>query len=60
MLLIRQISFKPEYRGWRHVPGEYAQRIWEWLNPRVNMFRVHALAIRLVVLTQLSNFSVER
>ena len=45
---------------WRKDDGEYACRIWEWWSPRVKDFPVFAVALRLVVLTQLSSCSVER
>ena len=45
---------------WKEDAGEYARRIWEWWRIRVQEFPCHALAIRLVVLSQLSSCSVER
>ena len=45
---------------WKEDAGEYARRIWEWWRIRVQQFPCHALAIRLVVLSQLSSCSVER
>ena len=45
---------------WKEDDGEYACRIWEWWQPRVKEFPCFALALRLVVLTQLSSCSVER
>ena len=44
---------------WKKDAGEYAHRIWEWWIPRVDQFPCHALALRLVVLTQMSSCSVE-
>lgn len=49
-----------EELDWKLDDGEYACRIWEWWKPRVNKFPCHALALRLVVLAQLSSCSVER
>jgi hypothetical protein len=45
---------------WKKDEGEYAHRIWEWWIPRVKEFPCHALALRLVVLAQMSSCSVER
>ena len=45
---------------WKEEDGEYACRIWEWWRTRVKDFPCFALALRLVVLTQLSSCSVER
>ena len=45
---------------WKEDAGEYSRRIWEWWRIRVQEFPCHALAIRLVVLSQLSSCSVER
>lgn len=45
---------------WKKDAGEYAERIWAWWRPRRSGFPFHALALRLVVLTQLSSCSVER
>ena len=45
---------------WKEDDGECACRIWEWWRPRVKDFPCLALALRLVVLTQLSSCSVER
>lgn len=45
---------------WKRDAGEYAQRIWQWWKPRKDKFPHHGLAIRLVVLLQLSSCSVER
>ena len=45
---------------WKVDPGEYACTIWEWWKPRVGTFPFHALALRLVVLAQLSSCFVER
>ena len=45
---------------WKDDDAEYACRIWEWWKPRVNKFPSYSLALRLVVLTQLSSCSVER
>ena len=44
---------------WKKDPGEYARRIWEWWRARVEEFPYHALARRLIVLSQLSSCSVE-
>ena len=49
-----------ENMDWKEDDGEYARRIWEWWRIRVQEFPCHALAIRLVVLSQLSSCSVER
>ena len=40
--------------------GEYACRIWEWWRTKKDNFPCFVLAIRLVVLAQLSSCSVER
>ena len=45
---------------WKVDPEEYACKIWKWWKPRVDTFPFHALALRLVVLVQLSSFFVER
>ena len=45
---------------WKQDAGEYAQRIWHWWKPRKDKFPYHGLAIRLIVLAQLSSCSVER
>ena len=45
---------------WRHDDPEYARRIWEWWRPRTDDFPCHSLALRFVVLAQLSSCSVER
>ena len=45
---------------WRNDAGEYAQRIWKWWKPRKDKYPCHSLAIRLIVLAQLSSCSVER
>ena len=45
---------------WKQDAGEYAQRIWHWWKPRKDQFPNHGLAIRLIVLAQLSSCSVER
>ena len=45
---------------WKVDPGEYACKIGEWWKPRVDVSPFHVLALRLVVLTQLSSCSVER
>ena len=46
--------------SWKSDAGEYAQRIWKWWKPRHNKFVRQGLAIRLIVLAQLSSCSVER
>ena len=45
---------------WKLDDGEYACRIWEWWRARANDFPCFTLALRLVVLAQLSSCSVER
>ena len=45
---------------WKLDDGEYACRIWEWWRARITNFPCFALALRLVVLAQLSSCSVER
>jgi len=45
---------------WKADAGEYAQRIWKWWKPRKDKYPCHGLAIRLIVLAQLSSCSVER
>ena len=49
-----------ESMDWKNDAGEYAHRIWKWWTTRVRHFPCHALALRLVVLTQMSSCSVER
>ncbi len=46
--------------SWKEDAGEYAERIWQWWKARRHNFPAHALALRLVVLAQLSSCSVER
>ena len=43
--------------NWKDDAGEYAERIWQWWKPetRRTKFPFHALALRLIVLTQLSS-----
>ena len=45
---------------WKKDDGEYACSIWKWWRPRVEYFPCFSLALRLVVLTQLSSCFVER
>ena len=45
---------------WQQDAGEYSERIWQWWKARRDDFPAHALALRLVVLAQLSSCSVER
>ena len=45
---------------WKNDAGEYAQRIWKWCKPREDKYPFHGVAIRLIVLAQLSSCSVER
>ena len=45
---------------WEKDAGEYSERIWQWWKARRDDFPLHALALRLVVLAQLSSCSVER
>jgi hypothetical protein len=45
---------------WKQDAGEYAQRIWQWWKPMRKKFPIHGVAIRLIVLAQLSSCSVER
>ena len=48
---------------WKDDPGERACRIWEWWKMRVmdcDRFKYFKVALRLVVLTQVSSCSVER
>ena len=45
---------------WKKDDGEYACRIWEWWRPRMKYLPCFALALILVVLTQLSSCSVDR
>ena len=46
---------------WKLDAGEYAQRIWQWWKEsRKDKFLHHGLALRLIVLAQLSSCSVER
>ena len=46
--------------AWMYDDAEYASRIWEWWKLRVRKFHFYAVAIRLVVLVQMSSCSVER
>jgi hypothetical protein len=46
--------------NWMDDAGEYSERIWQWWKARRHDFPAHALALRLVVLAQLSSCSVER
>ena len=46
--------------SWKDDAGEYAERIWRWWKTRKDKFPMHGLAIRLIVLAQLSSCSVER
>jgi hypothetical protein len=46
--------------NWTDDAGEYSERIWQWWKARRHEFPAHALALRLVVLAQLSSCSVER
>ena len=43
---------------WKLDDGEYAQRIWQWWKSRKDKFLHHGLALRLIVLAQLSSCSV--
>ena len=45
---------------WKLDAGEYAHRIWHWWKPMKDKYPFHGLAIRLIVLAQLSSCSVER
>ena len=45
---------------WKLDDGEYACGIWEWWRARITDFPCFALALRLMVLSQLSSCSVER
>ena len=45
---------------WKFDDGEYSCRIWEWWRARIVKFPFLGLALRLVVLCQLSSCSVER
>lgn len=45
---------------WWQDDAEYASRIWEWWKVRGQRFPYYGVAIRLVVLSQLSSCSVER
>eukprot|EP00957_Ditylum_brightwellii_P138266 10539110-Ditylum_brightwellii.AAC.1 len=45
---------------WQKDAGEYSQRIWQWWKPRRVDFPVHATALQLIVLVQLSSCSIER
>ena len=51
-------------QNWRDDPGEKACRIWQWwkivFNKNAKNFPAFKLAIRLVVLSQLSSCAVER
>ena len=51
---------KDAEQDWKKDAGECAQRIWHWWKPRVKKLPYHALAIRLIVLAQLTSCSVER
>ena len=58
--MIRHNVVDKESMDWKNDAGEYAHRIWKWWMTKVTEFPCHALAIRLVVLTQMSSCSVER
>lgn len=45
---------------WKKDDGEYSCRIWEWWRTRMTQFPCFGLALRLVILCQLSSCSVER
>ena len=45
---------------WENDSGEYAHHIWRWWTTRERDFPCHALALILVVLSQLSSYSLER
>ena len=46
--------------NWKKDAGEYATRIWKWWKSHRQRFPYHAMAIRLVVIAQLSSCSVDR
>ena len=56
----RKKSNDGEEMKWSEDAGEYSERIWQWWKARRHIFPYHALALRLVVLAQLSSCSVER
>ena len=43
---------------WKEDGGEYAERIWQWWKARKKHYPMHYLALRLIVLIQLSSCSV--
>ena len=45
---------------WKLDDGEYSCRIWKWWRTHIVKFRFLGLALRLVILCQLSSCSVER
>ncbi|KAL7540988.1 hypothetical protein ACHAXR_010540 [Thalassiosira sp. AJA248-18] len=57
---IKRNKMSEDAVDWKHDAGEYAQRIWQWWKPRRKDFPFHAMALRLIVLVQLSSCSVER
>ena len=57
---IKKKKRSAETFDFRDDAGEYSERIFAWMKPRRQKFPYHALALRLVVLTQLSSCSVER
>ena len=56
------VRFRPsrETVDWKEDGGEYAERIWQWWKARKKHYPMHYLALRLIVLIQLSSCSVER
>ena len=57
---IRRLGKDESELDWKEDGGEYAERIWQWWKARKKHYPMHYLALRLIVLIQLSSCSVER
>ena len=57
---IKRTGKEESEMDWMDDAGEYAERIWQWWRTRRMRYPMHYLALRLVVLIQLSSCSVER
>jgi hypothetical protein len=59
-----QIGRETSYDDWKDNPGERARRIWLWWTPRLatyqSTFKHFAIALRIIVLNQVSSAGVER
>ena len=61
LVLVKRNKIAPTAPSeWMKDAGEYLERVWQWCKERRHDFPAHALALRLVVLVQLSSCSVER